>query len=189
MEGRDRQQQNEDPVREGEPEVSIEYSCPIEELAVFISSTREKDGDRRRTQFTPEQAKERLQGFIDQPGVIEIVLRKNKEVIGCAFSYEVGEKELKKSVPYANFFNKTSDRIFKVREVNVDPIQRNKGFGQMIMERIMLEAKQRGATKLVLSTYPEENDPANKLYKKLGFEEVAPNQDERNYYMMYEFSK
>ena len=59
----------------------------------------------------------------------------------------------------------------------------------MIMERIMLEAKQRGATKLVLSTYPEENDPANKLYKKLGFEEVAPNQDERNYYMMYEFSK
>jgi len=76
-----------------------------------------------------------------------------------------------------------------VREVNVSSQYRRQGFGQMMMERIMDESRQKGATKLVLSTYPEEDDPANRLYKKLGFKEVAPNQDEHSYYMVYEYPK
>ena len=172
---------------EDEPIIEIEYNCPIEEVSAFVLNTRAQDGSGRRTQFTPEQLRERLQSFLDMPNAVEIILKRNREIVGCAFSYEQDEEGLKKEVPYVNFFTDKGDRVFKIREVNVDPQYRRKGFAQAMMEQLIVDLRQKGATKLVLSTYPEEDDPANKLYKKLGFKEVAPNQEEHNYYMVYEY--
>jgi ribosomal protein S18 acetylase RimI-like enzyme len=52
----------------------------------------------------------------------------------------------------------------------------------------MSETRRKGATKLILST-PKKTDPipARRLYEKLGFREVAPNQDQRSFYMQYEY--
>ncbi len=171
---------------EKEPEVTFEHDCPIEEIADFLSedSVNEKDN---RIKHTPKEAEERVKGFREKPNVTELILRKDGELVGCAFSYEQDEQGLKEKVPCAEFFNTDKDRVFEIKGVHIKSQHRGEGLGQVIMEKLMADTKQKGATKLVLSTFFEEDNPARRLYEKLGFKEVASKQDPHNFYMQYEY--
>ena len=170
---------------EKEPEIIFEHDCPIEEIGALLSKDSvDKEG---RIKHTPKEAEERIKSFRAKPNVTELILRKDGELIGSAFSFEQDEKELKEKVPYAKFFTKDGDRVFLIKGVHIGYQHRGKGFGQMTVERLMLETRQKGATKLVLATFPEKDNPARRLYEKLGFKEVAPNQAPHNFYMSYEY--
>lgn len=169
-----------------EPKIIFEHDCPIEEVAAFTWEIHvEKHGLPKKS--TPEGSEERIKSFLLRPNATELILRKNGELIGCAFSFEESEEELKKEVPYANFFTRPGERVFQIKGVDIKLEYRGQGFGQMIMEKIMSEARQKGATKLILSTPEKDPIPARRLYEKLGFIEVTPNQQPDSFYMQYKY--
>ncbi len=170
---------------EKEPEITFEHECPIEEVAGFISVLR--TGEDHRRKFNLEQAEQRVNYYLEKPNAAELILRRDRELIGCAFTYEQYKEELKKEIPGVEIFSREGERVFCVREVDVKAQFRGQGFGRQIMERVMQEARQKGATKIILSPFPYEDNPAYHLYKKLGFQEVAPDQDPHNFYMSYEY--
>jgi len=161
-------------IIEKEPEIVFEHECPIEEIAGFLSEdTIDKDGHKK---HTLKEAEGRIKGFLAKPNVTELILRRDGELVGCAFSFEHPEEELK-----------GKERVFEIKGVRVKFQYQKQGLGRMMVERLMIDTKQNGATKLVLST--EEDNPARRLYKKLGFTEVALNQDPRSFHMQYEYPK
>ena len=170
-----------------ELELKFERECLVDELAQFISNLR--TGEDHRMKLSQEQAIERIEYYLKYPNAIELILREGGELIGCAFAYEQSKEELDKEVPGVNLFSRDGERIFTVREVDVKAQRRGRGYGRRIMEEIMREARVKGATKLLLSPFPYEDNPAYKLYKRLGFKEVSPDQDPQNFYMSYEYEK
>ncbi len=169
-----------------EPKMEFKTDYPIKDLAKFISYIR-SDKEERRGKVSPEVAEERIKYMLEKPNAIELTLEIDGTLVGCAFSYEEDRERLEKDVPYINFFSKKGERVFKIREVDVHPDYRRQGFGTIVMEEIMKRLKEKGATKLVLSTFPEKENKANRLYTGVGFREVAPDQDEHNYYMSYDY--
>jgi len=181
----DPQNRDEEPMQEAGPKPRFEHECPLEEIAKFISDIR--TGEDGRMKLSPEKAAERIGYYLGHPNAWELILRKESELIGCTFAYEKSRDELLKEVSGADKLLEDGDRVFEIREVGIKPQYRGKHNGQKIMEEIMEEAKQKGATKLVLSTFP--GTVAHKLYKKLGFKEVSDQQDPKNFYMTYKFQK
>lgn len=170
---------------EKEPEITFEHDCPIEEIANFLSEdSADKEG---RIKHTPEEAEERIRGFLEKPNVVEVILRRDGELIGCAFSYEQDEEGFRERIPYAQIFTRVAERVFMIKGVHIKSQYRGQGFGQMVVEKLMQDTHQKGATKLVLATFPEKDNPARMLYEKLGFKEVAPNQPADKFYMQYEY--
>jgi len=171
--------------KQEEPKITFKNTCQIAELADFMLEVHKKrfpDDDK-----TIEDSKERIKGFLEMQNATELVLRRDGELIGCAFSFEEIEEDLRKKCPYADFFARQGERVFQIKGVNVKLEYRGQGFGKMIMEEIMSKSREKGATKLILSTFPEKDNPARRLYEKLGFREAAPNQDPRSFYMQYEY--
>jgi len=189
MDNRELQNRNEESAPEDEQELRFEFGCPLEEVAQLASDVRMGETARRkRDRLNPEQAAKRLQMYLSKPNAIELVLRKGEELIGCAFSYEQFAEELEKEIPVpgVNLFSREGERVFALRELDVKFSQRGYGFGQLIMERIMQEAQQKGATKLLISVFPDKDNIGFQMYKKLGFEAVAPKQNTNYYYMSYD---
>lgn len=172
--------------KEKEPEITFDQSCPLEEVAAFSLENRANRDDPN-SKVTIEDSKERIKGFLGRPNATEIILRRDGELIGCAFSSEENEEDLRKKVPYANFFTNPQDRVFQIKGVVIKSEYRGQGFGKIIMEKIMGQTREAGATKLILTTFPEKDNPAHRLYEGLGFKETAPNQDSRSFYMQYEY--
>jgi len=171
-----------------EPEITFEHDCPIEEVAALTWEVHaEKHGLSKDS--APQGSTERIKSFLARPNATELVLRRDGELIGCNFSFEENEEELKKEVPYANFFTRPGERVFLLKGLNIKLKYRGQGFGQMLMDQTMAETKQKGATKLILSIPEKDPMPAKKMYEKLGFKEVAPNQDARSFYMVYEYEQ
>ena len=176
----------------GEPtdkksEIKFENDCPIEEVADLTYQVHlENNGP---TENGVKDSEKRIQGFLDRPNATEVILRIDGELVGCAFSFEESKDNLKKEVPYADFFTNPEERVFHAKGLNIKREYRGQGFGQMLTEQIMAEARQKGATKIILTTPWKDPLPARKLYEKLGFKEVAPNQLPDSFYMQYEYTK
>ena len=154
-----------------EPKITFEYNCQIEELANFLS----EDSINKETllrKHTPKEAEERIKYFLAKPNVIELILRRDGELIGCAFSFEKDSQEPK-------------ERVFEIKGVHIKSKYRKQGFGKIITEKLMQDTKQKGATKLVLSA----TDVARRLYEKLGFKEGTPNHHPDSFNMQYEYPK
>jgi len=179
---------------EKKPGIKFEHDWPIEELAHFVSDVRTEEDNHefRRQILTPEQVREKLENYLKNPNAIELVLTIGDELIGCAFSFEEFREDLEKQIPGINLFSDGIERIFCIREVDVKKKYRGRGFGRMIIEEIMQEVEQKGATKIILSTFPYEDNPAFRLYKKIGFKGVAPMAEQIKksfYYMSYDCAK
>jgi len=173
---------------EKEPEITFEHDCPIKEVAALTWEVHaEKHGLPGNS--VPQGSVERIKSFLARPNATELTLRRDGELIGCAFSFEESEDEIKKEVPWANLFTRSGERVFLLKGLNIKLKYRGQGFGRMMTEQMMAETNQKGATKLLLSIPEKDPAPAKKLYEKLGFREVAPNQDARSYYMVYEYLK
>ncbi|KKP31677.1 MAG: hypothetical protein A2312_04195 [Candidatus Staskawiczbacteria bacterium RIFOXYB2_FULL_32_9] len=167
------------------PKIIFENDCPLDELAALALQIHlEKN---KPCSSDIEYAKKRLQGFLDRLNATELVLRIDGELVGSAFSFEETEEELEKEIPYVNFFTRPSERVFQIKGVNIKLKYRGQGLGQKITEQIIDRTRQKGATKIILSTPGEKDGPAQKLYEKLGFKEVAPDQSPQSFYMVREY--
>lgn len=190
------QHPDEESQQEKSPELKFEHDWPIDELAQFVSDVRAKEGEHwekagkvhRRT-FSPKEVAERIERYQKNPDSTEVVLTRDGELIGCVFSFEQSEEELAKEIPGVDLFSTDKDKVFSIRELDIKDQCRGQGYGRMIMKQIMQEARQKGATKLVLSTFPFEELPAFQLYKKLGFKSITPEKgDIDSFYMAYDFN-
>jgi ribosomal-protein-alanine N-acetyltransferase len=84
---------------------------------------------------------------------IPLVVKLGEEVVGYACLWHLDDE-----LEVANFA--------------VSPAYRRKGIGERIMERILVEARERGCKSIILSVR-ESNLAAIKLYTKFGFIEVG----------------
>lgn len=55
-----------------------------------------------------------------------------------------------------------------LQNIMVDPSRRRQGFGEKILQKVMMWARHQGASELLLDVEAN-NDPAVRLYKKAGF--------------------
>lgn len=82
---------------------------------------------------------------------------------GCRFIIVYDEAE---PVGFASY-QETETAIFKLHKIYVLPSQQGKGTGRFVMENIISEIQQQGATALQLQV--NRNNKAKSFYEKLGF--------------------
>lgn len=183
---------------EKQPEIRFENNWPIEEVAALVSEVRNQEADywksrgkkeTIRQRYTPEEAEERLRKLLENPNAIELILTVDGELAGCGFAIEQPEEELKeelKELPKVNLFSTGKERVFSIKEVDLKSKHRGIGLGRMMMEEIMRQASESGATTLLLSTPPDKDFTALNLYERLGFKEIASMKEQvakKMYYM------
>lgn len=76
-------------------------------------------------------------------------------------------------VAFVNFATFTVKKFINVHDIIVKPEFRGKGIGKALMERIILEAKDRNCSKVTLEVR-EDNIVAQNLYYNLGFKDCEP---------------
>lgn len=64
----------------------------------------------------------------------------------------------------------------EILTIAVDPIYQGRGFGQRLLENAILHARKIGASKMYLEVACD-NDPAIRLYNKMGFKKIARRKD------------
>jgi len=78
------------------------------------------------------------------------------------------------SVGFASYglIEKKDDRtVFKLHKIYIDPAQQGKGIGKLLLDRVMAEIKNAGATQLILNV--NRFNKARNFYEKLGFSVIA----------------
>lgn len=66
------------------------------------------------------------------------------------------------------------DTICEMKRLYVKPEQRGRGIGLALAERLILEAREIGYRRMLLDTIPQSMAKAVKMYRTLGFREIAP---------------
>lgn len=147
-------------------EVSFGHDCSIEDVAgLMLEIHTEKYGEENKSSM--EKSVDRIKGFLAKPNSTEITLRASGELVGCVFSFEKEEG------------------VFEIKGLNVKAKYRGRGFGRKLMEEIIEKTLEKGAKKMILSLPEKDPEHAKRLYEKLGFNESAPNQDSKHFYMEY----
>ena len=82
-----------------------------------------------------------------------IVLKDNETIVGCAVYQQVFEQA-------------------EVLTIGVDPAHQRKGYGSLLMEKMVAELLTLGAEQLFLEVRVS-NVPAQGLYRKMGFVEIS----------------
>ena len=77
------------------------------------------------------------------------------------------------STSHASAFASSSDGIGEIKRLYVAPAARGLGLGRLLVERIIVVARQIGYSSLLLDTLPFMKE-AQSLYVSLGFKPTAP---------------
>ena len=85
-------------------------------------------------------------------------------------------------IAFGQVLPKEKDRLHFARII-VDPSKRVMGFGKRLCNELLQIAAQKGYKKISLNVY-RNNTGALKLYKKLGFREIAEKSSKENCYMI-----
>lgn len=163
----------------------------MEEVANLVSEIHcEQIG---RTQLTPQQARELMFEHFERSGAIALAALEKGKVIGFAWMHEIFESELgigegKFSLELKPLF-KERKRVFYIRDIGVKKELRGQGIGEKLLRELLEKGKKKGATTVVLSTYPDEKNPAFRLYLRIGFNplSVQPPKESRKFYMACEY--
>jgi len=107
------------------------------------------------------QTEERYGAFLasqlDEPDVFVLVAERGGKVLGYAYAGVEGYDYMSLRGP-AGVLN----------DIVVDPPERGRGIGRMLLEATIQELKSRGAPRIVLST-AEQNEAAQRLFERAGF--------------------
>lgn len=107
------------------------------------------------------QTEERYGAFLasqlDEPDVFVLVAERGGQVLGYAYAGVEGYDYMSLRGP-AGVLN----------DIVVDPPERGRGIGRMLLEATIQELKSRGAPRIVLST-AEQNEAAQRLFERAGF--------------------
>jgi ribosomal protein S18 acetylase RimI-like enzyme len=107
------------------------------------------------------QTEERYGAFLasqlDEPDVFVLVAERGGQVLGYAYAGVEGYDYMSLRGP-AGVLN----------DIVVDPPERGRGIGRMLLEATIQELKSRGAPRVVLST-AEQNEAAQRLFERAGF--------------------
>jgi ribosomal protein S18 acetylase RimI-like enzyme len=94
---------------------------------------------------------------LEKPNAVILVAERNGEVVGYAFATVEGYDYMMLRGP-AGVLN----------DILVDPAERGRGLGRMLLDAALAELRARGAPRVVLST-AEKNEPAQRLFARAGF--------------------
>lgn len=83
-----------------------------------------------------------------------------------------GDKALGLITCFIGFSTFTASKTFKIHDIAVHPEARGLGVGTMLIENVKEEAEEMGCSKITLEV--REDNPAQKLYKREGFEFGEP---------------
>jgi diamine N-acetyltransferase len=72
---------------------------------------------------------------------------------------------------YGLIEKKENDTVFKLHKIYIDPAQQGKGIGKLLLDKVINEIKQAGATQLILNV--NRFNKARNFYEKLGFTVIA----------------
>lgn len=83
-----------------------------------------------------------------------------------------GEKAMGIVTCFIGFSTFTASKVFKIHDVAVHPDARGLGIGTKMLEKVEKDAEEMGCSKITLEVRVD--NPAQKLYKKLGFKFGTP---------------
>ena len=106
---------------------------------------------------TPERYASFLRSQLAEPDVILLVADSGAGVVGYAYAAIEGYDWMSLRGPAA-----------VLHDIVVDPGHRGGGVGRSLLDAVLSELKSRGAPRVVLST-AERNEPAQRLFERLGF--------------------
>lgn len=119
------------------------------------------DFDPKRFLPVTSQTEERYGAFLasqfDEPDVVVLVAERGGQVLGYTYAGVEGYDYMSLRGP-AGVLN----------DIVVDPPERGRGIGRMLLEATIEELKSRGVPRIVLST-AEQNESAQRLFERAGF--------------------
>jgi ribosomal protein S18 acetylase RimI-like enzyme len=98
-----------------------------------------------------------LAGQLDEPKAVLLVAERNGEVLGYAYATVEGYDYMSLRGP-AGVLN----------DIVVDPSERGRGIGRMLLEATLAELETHGVPRVVLST-AQQNEAAQRLFEHAGF--------------------
>ena len=108
-----------------------------------------------RTELRTE-AEDRYRAAPSDPDALHLVAEEGGRLVGMAF----GRVQVISSI--------SDDRVLEVSNVVVVPSHRRRGVAQALVRTLAMFARERGANRLALKTYAQ-NDDAMKFWESLGF--------------------
>lgn len=127
----------------------------------------------------------------DDAGLWNIKIKENGSVKGDAeieqfYDYNWDLEDIMTRDEFNKYF--PSGRYLSIRDINVETLERGKGYGKKLMEKIIQFAKKEGVDTLHLNAYAKtgrralSQDDLVEFYKKFGFEVIK--QGRRNSVMI-----
>ena len=94
---------------------------------------------------------------LDHPDIIVLAAERDGEVVGYTYAGMEGTDYMALRGPAGVLY-----------DIVVDPAERGKGIGRMLLDATLEELRMRGAPRVVLET-AERNEPAQRLFDRAGF--------------------
>lgn len=98
-----------------------------------------------------------LESQLEKPNIVVLVAERNGEVVGYTYAGLEGQDYMSLRGPAGVLY-----------DIVVDPDQRGRGTGRLLLDATLTELGSRGASQVVLST-AERNGPAQRLFARAGF--------------------
>lgn len=119
------------------------------------------DFDRRRFIEPAPQTEQRYGGFLgtqlDKANVVVLVAEQDGHIVGYTYAGIEGYDYMALRGPAGALY-----------DIVVDPSQRGRGIGRLLLDATLNALEERGAPRVVLST-AERNEPAQRLFASAGF--------------------
>jgi ribosomal protein S18 acetylase RimI-like enzyme len=127
--------------------------------ALLVRTHHELDARRfiAPTPQTPQGYASFLGTQLEQPDAVVLVAERGGEIIGYAYAGVEGFDWMMLRGPAGAIY-----------DILVDPAQRGRGVGRMLLDAVLAALRERGVPRVVLST-AEGNDPAQRLFASAGF--------------------
>ena len=98
---------------------------------------------------------------------VDMIAEMKKVPTTMTYIAYIGEKAMGIVTCFIGFSTFTASKVFKIHDVAVHPDARGLGIGTKMLKKVEEDAEEMGCSKITLEVRVD--NPAQKLYKKLGF--------------------
>ncbi|MEX0608684.1 MAG: GNAT family N-acetyltransferase [Balneolaceae bacterium] len=103
---------------------------------------------------------------------VDMIAEMKKVPTSMTYIAYYGEKAMGIVTCFIGYSTFTASKVFKIHDVAVHPDARGLGIGTKMLKKVEAEAQEMGCSRITLEV--REDNPAQKLYEKVGFEFGEP---------------